>query len=61
MLDFASETEGSKRTDREFVIVDGNISNDIDIPVKIPYMLKAPFCVIPEIFSILGIKMDSKL
>lgn len=33
---FASDMEGSKRTDNEFVTVEGNISRDMDIPINTP-------------------------
>ena len=38
-LALASDIVGSKITDNELVIVEGNIIKDIAIPVSIPYIL----------------------
>ena len=57
----ASEIVGSRRTDREFVTVDGNIIKGFAIAFNIPYILRASACSSPYFLSKLGIRIASTL
>ena len=57
----ASEIVGNNTTESELVIVEGKLIKAMDIPVRIPYVLKAKLWDIPNLISIIGIRIDSIL
>ena len=61
ILLLASEIVGISKTAIELIIVDGNNTKGIAIPVNIPYIDKASLELKPYFFSITGINIVSSL